>query len=183
MNARTIALSALIAAGPTVSTFAQDQPPPPKPGPEHELLKQDVGTWDATVELFVEPGKPPAVSKGVETTTLVGGFWAVSDFKSQLMGQPFEGRATIGFDTAKKKYVSTWIDSMSTGFMQGESTYDPKTKTMTGWVEGPDLSGKTMKMRETTEWKDADTKVFTMYATGPDGKEAPSMKITYKRRK
>ena len=24
-----------------------------------------------------------------------------------------------------------------------------------------------MKMRETTEWKDADTKVFTMYMTGP----------------
>ncbi len=182
MKFRTIALSALIAAGPTASALAQEPPPPPKPGPEHELLKQDVGTWDATVEMF-EPGKPPAVSKGVETTTLVGGFWAVSDFKSQLMGQPFEGRGTTGFDTAKKKYVSTWIDSMSTGFMMGESTYDPKTKTMTGWVEGPDLTGKVTKMKDTTEWKDADTKVFTMYMAGPDGKEFPTMKITYKRRK
>jgi hypothetical protein len=182
MNVRTIALSALIAAGPTMSAFAQDQPPPPKPGPEHELLKQDVGTWDATVEVF-EPGKPPAVSKGVETTTLVGGFWAISDFKSQMMGQPFEGRGAAGYDPARKKYVSTWVDSMSTGYYLGESTYDAKTKTMTGWLEGPDPTGKTSKTKATTEWKDADTKVFTMYMTGPDGKEVPTMKITYKRRK
>ena len=37
-------------------------------------------------------------------------------------------------------------------------------------------------MRETTEWKDFDTKVFTMFMTGADGKEVPTMKITYERR-
>ena len=179
-----IAVCVLACGSLAVAGYAQQSPPPiPKPGPEHELLKQDVGTWDATVEIF-EPGKPPAVSKGSETTSLVGGFWAVSDFKSDLMGQPFEGRGTVGFDTNKKKYVSTWVDSMSTGFMTGEATYDPKTKTMTGVMEGFDpAQGKTVKMRETTEWKDADTKVFTMFMSGPDGKEAPTMKITYKRRK
>jgi hypothetical protein len=34
-----------------------------------------------------------------------------------------------------------------------------------------------------TEYKDPDTRVFTMYFPGPDGKEAPGMRITYKRRK
>jgi hypothetical protein len=181
---KKIAVCVLCCGSLAVAGYAQQSPPPiPKPGPEHELLKQDVGTWDATVEMF-EPGKPPAVSKGSETTSLVGGFWAVSDFKSDLMGQPFEGRGTVGFDTNKKKYVSTWVDSMSTGFMTGEATYDPKTKTMTGFMEGFDpAQGKAVKMRETTEWKDADTKVFTMFMTGPDGKEVQTMKITYKRRK
>jgi hypothetical protein len=181
---KKIAVCVLACGSLAVAGYAQQSPPPiPKPGPEHELLKQDVGTWDATVEIF-EPGKPPAVSKGSETTSLVGGFWAVSDFKSDLMGQPFEGRGTVGFDTNKKKYVSTWVDSMSTGFMTGEATYDPKTKTMTGFMEGFDpAQGKAVKMRETTEWKDADTKVFTMFMTGPDGKEVQTMKITYKRRK
>jgi Protein of unknown function (DUF1579) len=181
---KKIAVCVLACGSLAVAGYAQQSPPPiPKPGPEHELLKQDVGTWDATVEIF-EPGKPPAVSKGSETTSLVGGFWAVSDFKSDLMGQPFEGRGTVGFDTNKKKYVSTWVDSMSTGFMTGEATYDSKTKTMTGFMEGFDpAQGKTVKMRETTEWKDADTKVFTMFMTGPDGKEVQTMKITYKRRK
>jgi len=73
---------------------------------------------------------------------------------------------------------------MSTGFMTGEATYDPKTKTMTGTMEGFDPGqGKNVTMKETTEYKDADNKVFTMYMAGPDGKEVPMMKITYKRRK
>jgi hypothetical protein len=68
--------------------------------------------------------------------------------------------------------------------MTGEATYDAKTKTMNGWMEGYDpAQGKSVKIRETTEWKDADTKVFTMFVTGADGKEVPNMKITYKRRK
>ncbi len=177
---KTVLSAVIFAAGLSVS--AQEMPTP-KPGPEHELLKSDVGTWDATVEMMA-PGQPPQVSKGVEVNTLLeGGLWLVTDFKSSLMNQPFHGHGTMGWDSTKKKYVSTWIDSMSVGVSLGEATYDAKTKTLTGWFEGPDMTGKTTKMKETVEWKDGETRVFTMYATGPDGKEAPSMRITYKRRK
>ena len=88
-------------------------PAMPKPGPEHAVLKDEAGSWDATVESFAAPGQPPMLSKGIETGTMVGGFWLVSDFKSEMMGQPFLGHSTLGFDPAKKKYVSTWIDSMT----------------------------------------------------------------------
>jgi hypothetical protein len=164
---------------------AQAAMPMVKPGPEHELLKKDVGTWDATVEnLMPPPGAPapPPPSKGVETNKLIGGLWLVTDFKSQMMGQPFQGHGTTGYDTNKKKYVGTWVDSMSTGLMVGESTYDPATKTVTGYMEGTDPAGKPAKMKMVTEYKDDNTRVFTMYMTGPDGKEAPGMRITYKRR-
>jgi hypothetical protein len=157
-----------------------------KPGPEHELLKKDVGTWDATVENLLPPppGAPAAkTSKAVETNKMIGGLWLVTDFKSQMMGQPFQGHGTTGYDTNKKKYVGTWVDSMSTGLMVGESTYDPATKTVTGFMEGTDpATGKPTKMKMVTEYKGDDARVFTMYMTGPDGKEAPSMRITYKRR-
>ena len=36
---------------------AAQMPPPPTPGPEHAILKEDVGTWDASIEL-VMPGAP-----------------------------------------------------------------------------------------------------------------------------
>jgi hypothetical protein len=134
------------------------------------------------VELF-EPGKPPTVSKGTETNAMIGGLWLVSDFKSEMMGQTFQGRGTTGWDPNKKKYVSSWIDSMSTGFTMGDATYDAATKTLTGTMEGPDMSGNMVKMKETTQWKDADTKIFTMFAPGPDGKDVAMMKISYKRRK
>jgi hypothetical protein len=153
------------------------QMPTAKPGPEHEILKKSVGTWDATVEEMA-PGAPAKTSKGTETAKLVGGLWLVSDFKSEMAGQPFEGHAVGGYDTNKKKYVGTWVDSMSSGVWTSEGTFDPATKTLTDAMEGPGPDGKPMKCKAVTEWKDADTKVFTMYMG-----EAPTMRITYKRRK
>ena len=120
------------------------------------------------------------MSKGTEIVTMLGGFWQITEFKSEMMGQPFEGRGTTGYDPAKKKYVGTWIDTMTPGYATVEGTYDPATKTMTAMMEGPGPDGAVMKMKETTEWKDPDTRVFTMYA--PDG-QTVSMRITYKRRK
>jgi hypothetical protein len=38
-------------------------PPLPKPGPEHQLLKMEEGTWDATVEVIPGPDAPPMTSK------------------------------------------------------------------------------------------------------------------------
>jgi Protein of unknown function (DUF1579) len=166
-----------------VSPAAAQGPPMPKPGPEHEILKQDVGTWDAVVELL-EAGQPASTSKGVETVTLMGGgLWTLTEFKADLMGMPFHGHGQNGFDAAKKKYVSSWVDSMSVGITLGEFTYDAKTKTMKGWLEGPDPTGKPMRMNETVEWKDPDTRIFTMSIPGPDGKDTPNMRISYKRRK
>jgi hypothetical protein len=157
-----------------------EMPPLPKPGPEHELLKKSVGTWDATVELCDPTGAPVSTSKGIETNALtVGGLWLVSDFRGEMMGQPFQGHGVSGFDQTKKKYVGTWVDSMSLGLALMEGTYDSKTKTMTEWMEGPDMTGKISKMKAISEWKDDDTRVFTMY---DEGKEQPSMRITYKRK-
>jgi hypothetical protein len=130
--------------------------------------------------MFMEPGGAPTVSKGTETVTMMGGFWQLSDFKSEMMGQPFQGHGASGYDPAKKKYVGTWVDTMTPGYYTMEATYDAATKTMSSTMEGPDPTGQVTKTKATTEWKDPDTRVFTMY--GPDGKTV-GMKITYKRKK
>jgi len=51
-----LSLSVLALAAPALAQM----PPMPTPGPEHETLKKDVGTWDATVEMFMAPGAPPS---------------------------------------------------------------------------------------------------------------------------
>lgn len=182
MKAITISIGVSMLAGLAALSSAQPMPST-QPGPEHEVLKQDVGTWDATVEIF-GPGQPPVVHQGVETNALMAGLWLVTDYKSiNPAGPPFEGRGMYGYDPKKKKYVSSWVDSMSTSLAMAESSYDAKTKTMSGSSEEPDPSGKTVKMRWTTEYKDGDTRVSTNYMTGPDGKETPTMRISYKRRK
>lgn len=162
----------------------QQMPPMPKPGPEHELLKMDVGTWDAVVETTPAPGAPAMTSKGVEVSTMgCGGLCLITDFKADMMGTPFQGHGVSTWDPAKKKYVGSWTDSMSTGLAMGESTYDPAAKKSTGWMEGPDMTGKVMKSRSVVEYRGQSTRVFTVYSPGPDGKEMEVMKITYTKRK
>ena len=184
MNVQYLKRAAIaVAAGAILSgaAVAQDMPMP-KPGPEHKVLEMDAGTWDATVEMFM-PGAPPTTSKGTETNTIgCGGLCLISDFKSLMAGAPFHGHGTSAWDPAKKKYVGTWTDSMSAGISLGESTYDAVTKTASGSMEGPDMSGKIVKSRSVVEYKDVNTRVMQMFTTGPDGKEIPMMKISYTRK-
>lgn len=190
---RTAALSTVVCLG-TVSAqeTKKDSKPAadaqadglPKPSPEHEMLKHDAGTWDATVESRMSPTDEMNVTKGVETNrVMTGGLWLSQSFKGEFGGVPFEGHGITGYDPAKKKYVGIWVDSMTPAMMTVEGTYDPKTMTMTSIMTGdaPGPDGKPQKLRSTTEYK-ADTRVFTMYMPGPDGKDFAMMKITYKRR-
>src|SRR5262249_31409183 len=79
---------------------------PPKPGPELEHLKQLVGVWDATVSVG---------GKGTMTYKMdLGGLWLVSEYEGEFGDQKFQGRGLDTYDSAKKKYVTVWADSMST---------------------------------------------------------------------
>jgi hypothetical protein len=184
---RTIQLAfafVVLSAGAVLAQQTGAPPPMPKPGPEHAILKMDEGTWDAVVEFVMAPGQPAQTSKGVETNVMsCGGMCLISDFKGEAMGSPFSGHGVMTWDAAKKKYVGSWTDSMSSGLALMESTYDPATKKGSGWMEGPDMTGKVMKTRNEVEWKGDNSRVMTAWAPGPDGKEMQVMKITYTRRK
>lgn len=156
---------------------------PPKPGPHHQHLAQDVGNWDATVEEYGAPGTPPTTSKATETVTLAeGGLWIVSTYKGSFMGTPFEGHGLTGYDPATNKYNGYWVDSMITKGMVLEGTCDStgKKRTMTGQGAGP--NGPMTFIME-MDHTGPDSRVFTLSAPGPDGKPMPMVKISYKRRK
>jgi uncharacterized protein DUF1579 len=174
-----------LAAGLLLSASASAQmPPTPKPGPEQEVLAKDAGTWDASVEMMM-PGAQAMTSKGTEVSTMgCGGMCLITDFSSELMpGVPFKGHGLTAYDSTKKKYVGSWSDSMAPGLQISEATYDPATKSTTAWMEGPDMTGTIVKTKSVSNYVDADHRTMTMFMTGADGKEAPTMKITYTRRK
>ena len=151
----------------------------PEDGPGANRLKQDAGTWDATVEMSQGPGQAPMVSKGVEVNTLIGGgLWMVSDFKSAMMGQPFEGHGVFGYDAGKKKYVSSWVDSWSSGLATGESTYDAATKKMTGWMEGPDMPARVTRSKMEASGRTPHPRPSPCTAW-PRRQEFAGLKITY----
>jgi Protein of unknown function (DUF1579) len=163
---------------------AQEMPPMPKPGPEHELLKMEEGTWDAVIEMS-PPGAPVMTSKGTEVAMVgCGGLCLITDFKGDMMpGVAFQGHGITTYDGAKKKYVGSWTDSMSSGMSMSEGTYDPASKVMTSWMEGPDATGAVQKSKATSTYTDADHRTMTMFVKAPDGTETPMMKISYTRRK
>jgi hypothetical protein len=168
-----IALTALLLLAP--AALAQE---PPKPGPEHQRLKELEGTWDAIIKMQNTESKGKVVYK-----MDVGGLWLTSDFEGAMGEEKFTGKGLDSYDPVRKKYVSVWVDSWSTSPMVSEGTYDKDGKTVTMTGEGPGHDGKPAKYKMTTVHKDKDNMHWTLFGTGPDGKEGPMLEITYKRRK
>ena len=147
----------------------------PEPGPEHKKLKTYEGVWDAVVN---SQGQE---SKGVMTYKMgLRGLWLFETFEGDFGDMKFEGKGATTYDTAKKKYINIWIDSMSTAPMITEGTVDASGKmVMKGTMPA---GGKNVPVTMIGEDKDKDTKVFRLIAS-ENGKEMEMMKITYKRRK
>ncbi len=174
----------LAIAGFIVAFFAAPQDPPqmPKPVKEHEWLQQFLGEWESEGEI-TEPGAEPMKVKGTETARAIGGFWVMGEIKSEMMGQPFTGIITVGYDPEKKKYVGTWIDSMTSLLWKYEGSVDKDGKTLTLESIGPNMKepGKTAKYRDATEFRSKDHRVFTS-SVEMDGKWVTFMTINYRRK-
>jgi hypothetical protein len=161
-----------MAAVLAVPTFAQE---PPKPGPEHKMLKLREGTWDTTMKAG------GMEHKGTITYKMeLGDLWLVGSMVSDFGGQKFSGKSLDTYDAGKKKYIGIWCDSMSTSPMMMEGSYDPAKKTLTMIGEGPGMDGKPTKWRSVSEMPDKDTIQMSMYVG--DGKD-PMFTVTYKRKK
>ena len=152
--------------------------------PHHLAMKAAAGTWDAVVKMYMEPGKPPAQSTGTEVNTLVaGGFWMKTEFKSEMMGAPFEGHGLFGYDTHKKAHVGSWVDSMGTWMGVSRGPCGKDCAEVTCDMEGYDEKGKKATYREVSTQKDADHRFMTMSIRKKDGKFMKIMEIEYIRRK
>ena len=156
------------------------------PGAEQKVLAAREGKWTYTMKWWMDPGAEPMESTGTsESKMIMDGRYIVDEYKGTAMGMPFNGIGTSGFDNLKKKYVSTWIDNMSTAIMFMEGTYDAATKTFTWKGEGPDpVAGKYMPMRMVDKMIDANKGTTEFYSTdAKSGKEFKSGEIAYTRAK
>jgi Protein of unknown function (DUF1579) len=173
--------AALLGAGTILK--AQELPKIPPPLKGHEWLNQFVGDWEHETEIFMDPGKPPVKAKGSESVRSLGGFWIVADGKSEMMGTPFTSVLTLGYDPQAKKYIGTWVDSMSSTLWKYEGSVDSTGKVLTLETEGPCpmKPGQIVKFHEVTEFKSKDERVFTSKMLGDDGKWNTIVRVTSKR--
>ena len=150
------------------------------PGKEHAMMAKSNGNWKEELTMWMAEGAP--AEKHTSTCTnkmIMNGLYQQSVHKGNMNGMPFEGVSTMGYDNAKKKYVSTWIDNMGSGIMYTEGTYDSTNKmlTMTGNVMDP-LTGKPMDVRQTMTFIDDKTEMMEMYET-KGGKERKTLEIKF----
>ncbi len=160
-----------------------DAPAPGKAGAEYEFLKRFVGQWDCENEMFIEPGKPPAKSKGSMTSHMVGNYWVILAVNGEFLGQPYHGQGTFGFDSLKKKkYVGTWADSMSDFLWHYEGTVAGTKLVFASEGPNPEEPDKMIKIRDTWEFTGMDQLVLTSEMQGLDGKMTTMLKVTCKRK-
>ncbi len=158
------------------------------PGAPHQVLAPLAGTWTFTSRYWEAPDAQPEQTNGTSTMKMIlGGRFLQQEMKGKAMGMPFTGISITGFNNVTGKYETVWIDSMMTGIMRSEGTYDPAKKTLNDVGESASPLAETKKVSFRTEWKivDKNNMTFTMYGRGADGvgPEFKESEIVFKRKK
>ncbi len=155
------------------------------PSKVHEMIASWNGIWNAENTQWMDSKAPPAITKGTATNKMIlGGRFQEMNYKGEIMGMPFEGIGTLGYDNALQIFTSTWIDNMGTGVMTMEGQWDEATKTINFKGKSTDpMTKKTMDMREVFTVIDANNQKMEMFGKGMDGKEFKMMEIKFTRKK
>ncbi len=157
------------------------------PGENHKWLDQLAGEWETTTKMWMGGAEGEAMeSKGsAKFTWTLDGRWLRQEYEGSMMGMPFQGEGRTGYDNFRRKFVTTWTDSMSTALMYAEGTLDQQRKQLICFGPMDEwMTGEVGKMtKEVTRIVDADTFVFEMHDLHIVPGNTLVMEITYKRKK
>ena len=154
------------------------------PGEKHKALESMQGKWVAESKFWMDPSKDPETAKAdVDINWILGKRFLEQRYRNQSKKLPFEGIGTLGYDNATSEYVSTWIDTMSTGvhIARGPAGPDPKVIETLGAMACP-VSGASMQVRNKTTIVDKNKFTFEMFSQMPDKPETRALEIVYTRK-
>lgn len=174
-------VSGVLAQSPE-PTKVQDEPAPAR---DHEWLKQLVGEWDVTFKINMQPDQPPAESAGTDSVRALGDHWVVAETKTTMMGAPYSGILSLGYDPQKKRFHGTWIDSFGGHLWIYKGTLNDAGDTLTLATEGPSMQtpDKTARYKEIIQMTGKDSRTFTSSIETDDGTWMKIVTIEYRRKK
>lgn len=155
------------------------------PGDMHKMMAKWDGTWNGDITMWMAPGEPEQKATGTAVNKMImNGLYQENTHTGDMMGMPFNGKGTVGYDNHEKQFVSSWIDNMGSGIMIMKGPWDDATKTMTlkGKMIDPGTKMETA-VKETFKIIDDNTQEMEMFVSLPDGAEFKTMNIKYSRKK
>jgi hypothetical protein len=157
-----------------------------KPAPEHALLKPFLGTFRATVKMWMGPGDPMVHTGTMVNTMELGGLFLMQDYKGDPNDGPFPsfaGKGFFGFNKHKKQFEGFWADSAASWMSMeaGQADASGKVWTMHSAMDDP-MSGQPMTKRTVIRIADNNHHSMEMYFTPQGGEESKGMEITYVRK-
>jgi hypothetical protein len=153
------------------------------PGEPHKLLAKLEGSWTTRTRGWMEPDKPPTDSTGAcEQKLVLDGHYLRQEYTGDMMGHPFTGINFLGYDNHTGKYVSVWLDSMSTGIYYFEGTASADGRTITQECSYDDPVRGPSVWRSVTRIKDDNTLEYEMFITPKGGKGEKMMEMTVARK-
>ena len=174
----------LLVGGVALATLAPVLPfqePGVQATKEHKLIVKGAGDYEGTLTWSM-PGMPePMVSPCTEKVIAIGDFWTISHFEMEFMGAPFSGSSSMGYDPERKKFIGTWIDSMSprVTHMEGEWN-DEKQAIVMEYDMYDQMAGAMVRMRSVNHFTD-DGYTLKFYRLTEEGAQ-DDMSIAMKRK-
>ncbi len=138
------------------------------PSDMHKMIASTVGNWD--IQTISYMGPQPDTTKGTASDKMIAnGLYKETDYSGTMMGMPFMGKAILGYDNAKKKFVSTWVDNFGSGILMMEGSYDEGNKALTlmGGYTDP-ATKKEVKWKQVNTMVDDNTYTMDMYTVEGD---------------
>jgi hypothetical protein len=152
------------------------------PGPMHQKFNEWSGHWQERIKSWIkEGGKPAEYQLMCDCRPIMDGRFLLTEVRGVVNGMPYEGQEILGWDNARKIYVSSWIDNQGTGIMNMEGSFDEASNTITfrGSVSSPS-SPEPVKVR--VVWKiKSPSQIEKEFYVEREGKESKTMEVNMMR--
>jgi hypothetical protein len=147
---------------------------------QHVQLAKLAGRWQVRQRLWPRPGQAPQVDAGVATfTPVLGGRHLRQELRIDSR-PPFQGLGYIGYDTATRRYFTTWMDVNFTGLLVMQGDFDPARTTYRFRGEMADAQGDAVPTREELQLVDDRHFVARFFETR-NGVETLVVQLEYSR--
>ncbi len=181
---KTLAFLGVALAVFVSGVIAQSTPPGTSRASDQEWLKQLVGEWDIEFKIHMQPEQRPTAAVGTDSVRALGDHWIIAETKTTMMGLPYSGVLSLGYDSQKKHFHGTWVDSFGGNLWVYTGTLNDERDTLTLETEGPNLQdpSRSARYKEVIQITCEDSRTFTSSTEAEDGTWTKIVTIKYSRK-